>query len=190
MLSSVLAAITCAVIPVTDPLLIPAQTTPGAAPVEVGTYVTPTSFRCRNFSGVEQRLVFGAADHSVSPIVVVLPAGGTVQYEFSQQALAGVLLEVVTMRDGHVVSSGAHPIAVPATQPDLCLWTTFGHALPTTWQQLGCEVTRLTPVGTLIPDVGPDGAGGTEQASAPPCAVPVSPPRVPPPGTIVPYTSM
>ena len=94
MLSSVLAAVTCVAIPVTDPLQIPAQTTPGAAAVEVGAHVTPTTFRGRNFSNVEQLLVFGNTDPSVPTVVVVLPAGGIVNYEFAQHALEGVLLEL------------------------------------------------------------------------------------------------
>jgi hypothetical protein len=175
MLSSVLAAITCIAIPVSDPLEISAQMKPDQAPVEVGTYVTATSFRSRNFSNVNQLLVFGAAGVP-TPVLVTLPPGGIVQYDFAPQALDGVMLEVVSLRGGVMTTSGEHVLALPAGSVDQSLWTVPAASGLVTWQQLGCEVTLLPPQGSFLPAGLASTGSGTEAATAPPMP-PIAVPR-------------
>jgi hypothetical protein len=121
MLSSLFAAITCLTFPASDPLEAPAVMAQGAAPVAVGTYVTPTSFRSRNFSDAKCLLVF-TSQGVTSPIVVTLPVGGTVSYQFSAEALAGVSLEVVEVRNDVLTTTGVHTLVLPAGASDMSLW--------------------------------------------------------------------
>lgn len=175
MLSSFLATVTCLAIPVTDPLQTPAVMPEGAAAVEVGIYVTPTSFRSRNFSNLTQHLVF-AAEGSSDPVIVHLLPGGIVRYEFSPEALSGVVLEVVAERDSRLTTSGAHSLCLPQGSVDMSLWTVPGHPRGTTWQQIGCQVTDLPSDRSLMPP------GSTweepETNTIPAVHVPVAVPRI------------
>jgi hypothetical protein len=150
MLSSFLATVTCLAIPVTDPLAMPAVMAQGTAQVEVGIYVTPTSFRSRNFSNLTQLLVF-AAEGSSDPVVVQLLPGGIVQYEFSPEALAGVVLEVVAQRGSHLSTSGAHSLGLPLGSNDMSLWTVPASPRGITWMQVGLQATDLPSDQSLMP---------------------------------------
>lgn len=150
MLSSFLATVTCLAIPVTDPLETSAVMYEGTAAVEVGIYVTPTSFRSRNFSNLTQLLVF-AAEGSPDPVIVHLLPGGIVEYEFSPEALAGVVLEVVAERDTRLTTSGAHSLCLPQGSVDMSLWTVPESPRGITWMQIGCQATDLPSDQSLMP---------------------------------------
>lgn len=150
MLSSFLATLTCLAIPVTDPLEAPAVMTPGTPAVEVGIHVTSTSFRSRNFSNLTQLLVF-AAEGCPEPVIVQLCPGQIVNYEFSPEALAGVVLEVVAKRDEHLSTSGAHSLSLPQGSVDMSLWTVPSKPRGITWRQVGAEMTDLPSSQSLMP---------------------------------------
>ncbi|MFN0006652.1 MAG: hypothetical protein ACKVXR_01995 [Planctomycetota bacterium] len=150
MLSIYLATVTCLAIPVTDPLQAPAVMTPGTPAVEVGIHVTPTSFRGRNFSSLSHILVF-AAEGSPEPVLVQLLPGQTVTYEFSPEALAGVVLEVVTRRDPYLTTSGAHSLSLPQGSNDMSLWTVYSKPRGITWRQIGMQATDLPSDQSLMP---------------------------------------
>lgn len=176
MLSSFLASVTCLTIPVSDPVEVAAVMSEGATPIAVGTHVTPTSFHSRNFSDTLQLLVFGA-EGAPEPVIVHLPAGGAVAYEFSPEALAGVTLEVVEVGSNGLWTSGVHPLALPAGVSDMSLWTVPTKPTHETWRQLGCEVDFLLPQGSLLPAGTTSNEPGTESAIAP-SHTPVAVPRV------------
>jgi len=172
MLSSLFAAITCLTFPASDPLEAPAVMAQGAAPVAVGTYVTPTSFRSRNFSDAKCLLVF-TSQGVTSPIVVTLPVGGTVSYQFSAEALAGVSLEVVEVRNDVLTTTGVHTLVLPAGASDMSLWNVPAVPGFVTWQQIGCEVSQLPSSGSLLPQGSTSNDPNTEAAvTAPPVTVP------------------
>jgi len=175
MLSSFLATVTCLAIPVTDPLETKPVMTDGTAAVEVGIYVTPTSFRSRNFSNLTQLLVF-AAEGSPDPVIVQLLPGGIVEYQFSPEALAGVVVEVIAKRDDHLTTSGAHSLCLPQGAVDMSLWSVPGAPRGITWRQIGCEATDLPSDQSLLP------SGSIweepEPITVPATHVPVAVPRV------------
>jgi hypothetical protein len=150
MLSCFLATLTCLAIPVTDPLQAPAVMAPGTPAIEVGIHVTPTSFRSRNFSNLTQLLVFAAEGSPESVIVQLLP-GEIVNYEFSPEALAGVVLEVVAVRDSFLTTSGAHSLSLPQGSVDMGLWTVPSRPRGITWRQLGTEATELPSDESVMP---------------------------------------
>ena len=174
MLSSFLATVTCLAIPVADPLETPAVMSEGPA-VEVGIYVTPTTFRGRNFSDATQLLVFTTAG-SPDPVVVQLLPGGIAAYKFSPEGLAGVVLEVVAKRDNHLTTSGAHSLCLPSGAVDMSLWTVPGAPRGTTWQQVGCQVTDLPSDKSCMPPGSLWDAPDSGSASV--THVPVTVPRV------------
>ena len=150
MLSSVLALITCAAIPVTEPLAVPAQMFPATPAVEAGMHVTSTSFQCRNFSGTNYVLVFGQSGSSVT-ISVPLPAYGSAAYGFSPESLQGVFVEAVAVSStSNMRSSGSIALALPQSSADESFWFVPGDAGLVTWRQIGCEVEIIRPGGTLI----------------------------------------
>lgn len=173
MLSSFLATLTCLAIPVADPLQTPAVMAPGTPAVEVGIHVTSTSFRSRNFSNLTQLLVF-AAEGSPETVIVHLLPGETVTYEFSPEALAGVVLEVVTKRDAYLTTSGAHSLSLPQDSLDMSLWIVPAKPRGITWRQIGSEVTDLPSNQSLMPpgSTWDDPTPGTINATHVPVAVP------------------
>jgi hypothetical protein len=173
MLSSFLATLTCLAIPVTEPLEAPAVMTPGTPSVEVGIHVTSTSFRSRNFSNLTHYLVF-AAEGSPESIIVQLLPGEVVTYEFSPEALAGVVLEVVATRDIHLTTSGAHSLSLPEGSVDMSLWTVPSKPRDIAWRQIGSEVTELPSDQSLMPpgSTWDDLTGGSQNATHVPVAVP------------------
>ena len=176
MLSSFLAAITCLTIPVSDPLEVAPAMTEGTNAIAVGMHVTPTSFHGRNFSDTLQLLVF-VAEGAPEPVIVNLPVGGAVAYEFSPEALRGVSVEVVEVRSEGLWTSGVHPLALPTGSSDMTLWTVLTKPACSTWRQLGCEVELLPPQGSLLPAGSTLNEPGTQDALAP-MHVPVAVPRV------------
>jgi hypothetical protein len=167
MLPKLFAAITCLTFPVSEPLEAPAVMPADTAPIAVATYVTPTSFRSRNFSSTEYMLVF-ASQGVPSPVVVQLPAGGFVEYQFSPEALAGVSLEVVAVHDNVFTTAGVHPLQLPAGSSSMSLWSA-----PTAPMQLGCEVSRMSSSGSLLPQGTTSNDPNTEAAIvAPPVTLP------------------
>jgi hypothetical protein len=174
MLASLLAAMTCLTFPVSDPLEAPAVMPEGSAPIAVGTHVTPTSFRSRNFSSAEQMLVF-VSQGVPSPIVVKLPVGGIVEYQFSPEALAGVSLEIVEVHNNVLTTGGVHALQLPANASCMTLWQVPAAPGFATWQQIGCEVSRLPSAGTLLPQGSTSNDPNTDNAVVGP---PVTVPRV------------
>lgn len=165
MLSSLFASIVCAAIPVSDPLQVPAQAAPGEATIELGVHLTATTFRARNFSDVMQLLVF--SNGVGAPIYVALPVEGIVEYSFPPEALAGVRLEVVSLREGAWKTSGYHTLSVPAETGAETLWTQPGETRLHTWLQIGCEVSLLPAEGTLLPAGFLDQGSSIETLTAP-----------------------
>ena len=177
MLSSVLALITCAAIPVADPLEISAQMPPDQPAVQVGTYMTSTYFRCRNFSSVNCILVFGQSGSSQT-IYVPLPANGEVEYAITPEALQGVFLEVVTASSAtDLKTSGSIALLAPETSSDMSLWFVPETSGLVTWSQNGCDVESVHPSDSMlsntIPVASPD-EGGVYSAAQAPAGVPVS----------------
>jgi len=176
MLSSVLALITCAAIPVADPLEVSAQMPADQPAVEVGTYMTSTSFRCRNFSSVNCVLVFGQSGTS-NQIYVPLPAYGEVEYAIPPGALHGIYLEVVAAPSPtDLQTSGSIALMLQAGSADGSLWFVPGTSGLVTWEQSGCDVQSVQPnssmLSTTVPVESPDG-GDSYAASQAPSGVPV-----------------
>jgi len=174
MLSCVLTVITCTAIPVADPLEIPATMPADQPTVDVGTFVTSTSIRSRNYSSNDCLLLFGNAA-SASPVIVILPPGASVEYEFSPQDLRDVSFEVVSWNGSTMATSGAVPLALPPNATDQSLWNVTGPPGLLTWQQNGAEVSLLAPAGSMVPAgwgaVGPD-PNSCAAAAQTPIAVP------------------
>jgi hypothetical protein len=169
MLSSVLALITCATIPVNDPLEISAQMPPGQPAVEVGTYTTSSSFRCRNFSSTNYILVFGLSGQTQTALVP-LPPGASVEYAITPELVRDVSFEVVAVDSPtDLETSGAIALALPATSTDGSLWFVPGAAGLVTWEQHGCDVERVVPSDSILPanilatDPGEDSAAAAAQ---------------------------
>jgi hypothetical protein len=175
MLSSVLAFLTCATFTVSDPLQSPAQMAANQPAVEVGTYVTSTTFLCKNFSSYDHILVFGRTGLP-STVTVVLPAGADVRYDYSPESLVGMQLEVVSLRNPlALVTSGSLGLPLPVGSNDEGLWNVQGRAGLVTWKQMGCDVNMALPSGSMLPSylgaTGP-GDGSMNAACQAPIAVP------------------
>jgi hypothetical protein len=150
MLSSLCAAVLCAAIPVGSALEVPARAAEGDPSVELGVHLTSTTFRARNFSDVEQLMVF--SNGAGEPVFVVLPVGAYVEYDFQPEDLDGVRMEVVSLREGAWKASGAQLLTVNAATGEETMWFQPGERRVHTWQQDGCEVSERDPSGTLLPD--------------------------------------
>jgi hypothetical protein len=164
MLSGVLAAITCLTFTVSEPLETPAQMPESTTSVSVGTHVTPTSFRTRNFSGNAYLLIFSTSAAVVEPVIVKIPSGGSVEYTFSPSELEGVSLEVVEIIGETLRTGGMHLLDVPTGELDINLWTVPAKPRLATWLQLGAEVMRLPNTGSLLPAGSTSEDPGTESA--------------------------
>lgn len=176
MLSSVLAALTCTAIPVSDPLSITAQMPAGQPAVEVGAHLTATTFRCRNFSASNYLLVFGKSG-TAQILTVPLPGGSEVAYGFTPEEFSGTSFEVVSAASAtDLATSGAMPLALASSSSDGSLWFVRGTVGLVTWQQTGCEVVRVTPLPSLLPSSVPASGPDDECAAAAqaPIAVPTS----------------
>jgi hypothetical protein len=176
MLSTVFAFLACATFPVSDPLQAPARMGLNQPTVEVGGYVTSTTFLCRNFSTFDHLLVFGRTGLS-STETVVLHAGDYVRYDFTPESLQGMQIEVVSVRSSSTfVTSGALGLALPSGSSDESLWFVPGVSGLVTWQQIGCDVNKMLPSGSMLPSylgaAGP-GDGRANTAAQAPIAVPV-----------------
>ncbi len=173
MLSCVLAMITCVAIPVDQPLDVAAQMPASSPAAEVGTYVTTSSFRCRNFSSSNYLLVFGQSGTSAT-VSVALPAASSVAYAATPDMLRNVFMEVVAAPDASgFASSGSISLALPANSTDMSLWFVRGTAGLTTWRQNGCDVSLVQPGASLISSASVDSpSNGTDFASQAPVAVP------------------
>ena len=189
MLSCVLAMITCVAIPVDQPLDVAAQMPTSSPAAEVGTYVTTSSFRCRNFSSSNYLLVFGQSGTSVT-VTVSLPAASSVAYAATPDMLRNVFMEVVASPDASsFASSGSIPLALPANSTDMSLWFVRGSAGLTTWRQNGCNVELVQPGAGLISSASVESASsGADYATQAPVAVPTgtggatsTSPQLPPP---------
>ena len=183
MLSNVLALITCAAIPVEQPLDVAAEMSPSTPAVEVGAHVTSTSFRCRNFTASNYILVFGRSGSSIT-VTVPLPPNAILEYAASPEAIQGTYLEVVAVPSPtDFVSSGSIALALPANSTDASLWFVPGIAALVTWRQLGCEVELVRPSSSLLPTswaelITEDGEYATVQV---PVRVPTGPATSSPP---------
>ena len=175
MLSSVLAFLTCATFTVSDPLQSPAQVAANQPAVEVGTYVTSTTFLCKNFSSYDHLLVFGRTG-LLSTVTVVLPAGTEVRYDYSPESLTGMQFEVVSLKNPlSLVTSGSLGLALPMGSNDESLWYSQGLKGLVTWRQVGCDVSMAYPSGSMLPSyLGASGPGDGSMNSA--CQAPVSVP--------------
>jgi hypothetical protein len=150
MLSSVLALITCAAIPVNQPLDTTAQMSTTSPAVEVGAYVTATSFQCRNFSTNGYLLVFGQTGTSTT-VTVPLPASASVAYSATPDMMRGVYVEAVAVTGSSTFgSSGAISLALPANSSDMSLWFVPGPSGLMTWEQIGCDVELVIPGDSMI----------------------------------------
>ena len=188
MLSCVLAMITCVAIPVDQPLDVAAQMPTSSPSAEVGTYVTTSSFRCRNFSSSNYLLVFGQSGTSVT-VTVSLPAASSVAYAATPDMLQNVFMEVVAAPGTSTfASSGSIPLALPANSTDMSLWFVRGATGLTTWRQNGCDVELVQPGDSLVSSASVESpSDGTDYATQAPVAVPTgtsgstTTPQLPPP---------
>jgi hypothetical protein len=173
MLSCVLAMITCVAIPVDQPLAVAAQMPISSPAADVGTYVTTSSFSCRNFSSSNYLLVFGQSGTSVT-VTVSLPAASSVAYAATPAMLQNVFVEVVAAPDASsFASSGSIPLALPANSTDMSLWFVRGSTGLTTWRQTGCDVELVQPGDSLLSSASVESpTDGTDFASQAPVAVP------------------
>jgi hypothetical protein len=166
--------ITCVAIPVDQPLDVAAQMPASSPAADVGTYVTTSSFRCRNFSSSNYLLVFGQSGTSVT-VTVPLPAASSVAYAVTPETLPGVLIEVVAAPgSSSFASSGSIPLALPTNSTDMNLWFVRGSTGLVTWRQNGCDVELVQPGASLVPSTSIESPSGADDVSAAqaPVAVP------------------
>lgn len=166
MLSSVLALITCAAIPVDQPLDMAAQMSASSPAVEIGAYVTATSFQCRNFSSTGYLLVFGQSGTSTT-VTVPLPASASVAYSATPDTMRGVYVEALTVTGSPTIaSSGAISLALPANSCDMSLWFVPSSSGLMTWEQTGCDVELVGPGDSMIQSSLTTSPSGDESYSA------------------------
>jgi hypothetical protein len=173
MLSNVLALLACATFPVSDPLQSPAQMAANQPAVEVGTYVTSTAFLAHNFSNFDHLLVFGRSGLS-STATVVLHAGASVRYDYAPESLQGMQVEVVAVKSPtSLATSGSLSLVLPSGSTDESLWYVPGVSGLVTWQQNGCDVVRVAPMGSMLPSyLGASGPGDGSMNAA--CQAPIA----------------
>ena len=177
MLSSVLALITCATIPVDQPLDVAAQMSASSPAVEVGIYTTDSSFQCRNFSATNYLLVFAQAGSPIT-VTVALPPGGTVGYSITPATAQGTVVEAIAVPSPtSLVSSGSISLAIPSNSSDQSLWFVPGLSGLVTWRQIGCNVEVVQPGATLLPNGVP--ADVSEDCASSAAQVPVRVPARP-----------
>lgn len=77
--------------------------------IEVSIEVNATEFSARNYGTDQQVLLFRSAEHG--PVLArSLPPAAQLSYSFPRHALAGVQLEIITVRDQALVNSGSIPL--------------------------------------------------------------------------------
>lgn len=150
MFCCILPALMCTAAPTLEPLDLPALTVESTASVEVGIRVTTTQFVARNFTEYPQVFLFNDCQ-SISTVLFTLPAGCDVRWSFPGQALTGVQIEVVSLRNGAWHDSGTLPLEDVITHGAQALWvqTTDAHSL--SWLQVGNDLSLLPAQGDLLP---------------------------------------
>lgn len=133
----------------------------GTAPaaVEVGIRVTATKFTARNYSGVDQVLLF---ESSGKLIWRTMAPGCDLEWNFPTQQLLGVRLEVASWNDGAWRRTGTFALDDVAASGIDALWIQ-GDLSRTAWSEIGSALFLEDTGVSLFPPTLPGGSSaGTD----------------------------
>jgi hypothetical protein len=156
-----------------------------AAPVDVGIAVTSTSFYARNYSGVNQVLLF---ESNGTLLWRTLAPGYDLSWDFPTQLLDGVRLEVASWTDGAWRRSGTIALDDVAARGIEALWVQ-GDSVRTSWSEIGTSLFVEDTGTSLFPPSLPGDSSegsGDENALLAPAHVPVITPSDTPIGDVPP----
>lgn len=133
----------------------------GTAPaaVEVGIRVTATKFTARNYSGIDQVLLF---ESSGTLIWRTVAPGCDLEWNYPTQQLVGVRLEVASWKDGAWRRTGTFALDQVAASGTDALWIQ-GDFSRTAWSEIGSALFLEDTGVSLFPPTLP---GGSSAGSA------------------------
>jgi hypothetical protein len=150
------------------------------APVEVGISVTSTRFYARNFSDVNQVLLFQSGS---TVLWRTLAPGFDLAWDFPTQLLTGIRLEVASFADGAWRRTGTIALDELAARGTDALWIQ-GDSTRTSWSEIGSALFVEDTGTSIFPATlpGDSSAGTTSEAMLAPVHVPVITPSDVPQG--------
>ncbi len=156
---------------------------PAAAPVDVGVHVTATSFFARNYSPVDQVLLFKSGDALAWR---TLAPGCDLSWDFPTQLLDGIQLEIASWTASGWKRTGTVQLENIAARGADALWVQ-GDPASTSWTEIA-SVMLLEPTGeSIFPETLPGADGDdTQGLLMTPVHVPVITPSDEPVGDVPP----
>jgi hypothetical protein len=127
-----------------------ASDTSRASRVEVSIELTSTSLHAQNRSDAEQVLLFRSRQGG-RVLARTLPPGAELAYAFPRHALAGVELEVLTLRGSDMANSGVVRLDEVLAAGGETIWIQDASRGSRTWIEAGGEFALYAPYGTLLP---------------------------------------
>lgn len=155
-----------------------------APPVDVGISVTSTRFFARNFSGIQQVLLFESGGRMLWR---TLAPGCDLTWEYPTQLLTGVRFEVASWTEGAWRRTGTFALDEVAARGTDALWIQ-GDLSRTSWSEIGSALFVEDTGTSLFPSSlpGDTSEGSTEEALLAPVHVPVITPSDVPTGDVPP----
>ncbi len=137
------------------------------APVEVGIRVTATKFSARNYSGIDQVLLF---ESNGTLIWRTVAPGCDLEWNYPTQQLVGVRLEVASWKDGAWRRTGTFALDDVAASGTDALWIQ-GDFSRTAWSEVGSalflEDTGVSLFPPTLPGASSAGSDGENLLLAP-----------------------
>lgn len=150
------------------------------APVDVGISVTSTRFYARNFSNVNQVLLF---QNGATVLWRTLAPGYDLSWDFPTQLLTGIRLEVASFTGGAWRRTGTIALDELAARGTEALWIQ-GNSTRTSWSEIGSALFVEDTGSSIFPITlpGASSAGSVTEALLAPVHVPVITPSDVPQG--------